>query len=322
MWETSVRLLRLLSLLQARPEWSGPELAGRLSVTTRTIRNDIERLRTLGYRIHSSSGTAGGYRLGAGTAVPPLLLDDDEAVAVAVSLHAAANGTVAGIEETAPRALAKLRRTLPPQLARRIEALDTATLSVTGRGPTVAPGTLTAIAAAIRDHEGLRFDYRDHEGAHHTRTVELHRLVHTGHRWYLLAFDTARADWRTFRVDRVRPRTPNGPRFTPRRPPEDAVTEVVRGAGSRAWRHPARVRLHAPLARLAELLPPAAGLLHDDGTLETGGPSLPELAAFLLSLDLPFTVLDPPELRATLRAMAARAAAAGGVPPEGDRPGG
>ncbi|MBB4935315.1 putative DNA-binding transcriptional regulator YafY [Lipingzhangella halophila] len=310
MWETSVRLLRLLSLLQARPDWSGAELAARLSVTTRTVRNDIERLRDLGYRIHATPGAAGGYRLGAGTAMPPLLLDDEEAVAVALGLHAAASGTVTGIEESALRAIAKLQQMLPPRLRHRIEALRTATVSVTGRGPMVASGTLTAIAAAVRDHERLRFDYRSHDGAASARTVEPHRLVHTGHRWYLLAWDTARADWRTFRVDRIGLRTPNGPRFAPRDPPRDAGTHVVRGAGSRAWKHQARVRLHAPLERLGELLPPAAGLLHQDGVLETGGPALHDLAVFLLSLDVPFTVLDPPELREALLAIGDRCAAA------------
>ncbi len=306
MLETSVRLLRLLSLLQSRPDWPGRELAERLGVTTRTVRNDVERLRILGYRIHSTTGAAGGYRLGAGAALPPLILDDEEAVAVAVSLHAAAGGTVTGIEETSLRALTKLQQMLPSRLRRRIDALGAATVSVAGRGPTVDAETLTVIAAAIRDHEQLRFDYRGHDGTAGPRTAEPHRLVHTGRRWYLLAWDTVRADWRTFRADRIRLRTPNGPRFTPRRPPGDAATHVVRGVGSTAWKHPARVRLHAPLERLSELLPPTAGLLHDDGVLETGGDSLHNLAAFLGTLGVPFTVLDPPELRDLLHSLATR----------------
>ncbi|HEY9412746.1 MAG TPA: WYL domain-containing protein [Jiangellaceae bacterium] len=306
MLETSVRLLRLLSLLQSRPDWPGPELAERLGVTSRTVRNDIERLRILGYQIHSTTGTAGGYRLGAGAALPPLILDDEEAVAVAVSLHAAAGGTVTGIEETSLRALTKLQQMLPSRLRRRIDAVGAATVSVAGRGPTVDAETLTVVAAAIRDHEQLRFDYQGRDGTPGPRTAEPHRLVYTGRRWYLLAWDTARADWRTFRADRIAVRTPNGPRFTPRRPPDDAATHVVRGVGSTAWKHPARVRLHAPLERLADLLPPAAGLLHDDGVLETGGDSLLDLAAFLGSLDVPFTVLDPPELRDLLHSLAAR----------------
>lgn len=306
MLETSVRLLRLLSLLQSRPDWPGRELADRLDVTTRTVRNDIERLRILGYTVESTTGTAGGYRLGAGAALPPLILDDEEAVAVAVSLHAAASGTVTGIEETSLRALTKLQQMLPSRLRRRIDALGAATVSVAGRGPTVDAETLTVIAAAIRDHEQLRFDYEGHDGTASARTAEPHRLVYTGRRWYLLAWDTGRADWRTFRADRIRPRTPNGPRFTPRRPPSDAATHVVRGVASTAWRYPARVRLHAPLPQLSELLPPTAGLLHDDGVLETGGESLHNLAAFLGTLGVPFTVLDPPELRDLLHSLATR----------------
>ncbi|WP_214102865.1 helix-turn-helix transcriptional regulator [Acrocarpospora catenulata] len=310
MLETSVRLLRLLALLQSRPDWPGPELAGRLEVTTRTVRNDVERLRLLGYQVHSTPGAAGGYRLGAGRALPPLVLDDEEAVAVAVSLHAAASGTVTGIEETSLRALAKLQQLLPSRLRHRIDAVRAATVSVAGRGPTVDAGTLALIAAAVRDHEQLRFDYRDRDGTAGPRTAEPHRLVYTGRRWYLLAWDTARADWRTFRADRIQPRTPNGPRFTPRQPPEDAATHVLRGVGSTAWRHQARVRLHAPLDRLAEVLPPTAGLLHEDGVLETGGDSLANLAAFLGTLNVPFTVLDPPELRELLHSLAVRYACA------------
>ncbi|GGP17665.1 YafY family transcriptional regulator [Nonomuraea glycinis] len=315
MLETSVRLLRLLSLFQARPDWPGRELADRLDVTTRTVRNDIERLRGMGYEIHSVTGTAGGYRLGAGAALPPLLLDDEEAVAVAVSLHAAAGGTVTGIEETSLRALTKLQQMLPARLRHRIEAVRAATLSVAGRGPMVDAGTLTVIAAAVRDHEGLRFDYQNHDGAITTRSAEPHRLVYTGRRWYLLAWDTDRDDWRTFRADRITPRTPNGPRFTPREPPGgDAAAHVVRGAGSTAYRHPALVRLHEPYETLFERLPPAAGLLRADGeqacVLETGGESFHNLAAFLSTLEIPFEVLEPPELRTFLRDLARRYTAA------------
>lgn len=176
-------------------------------------------------------------------------------------------------------------------------------------------GTLTVIAAAIRDGERLRFDYLAHDGTGGAGIVEPHRLVFTGHRWYLLAWDDDRADWRTFRADRIRPRTPNGPRFTPRHPPGgDAVAHVLRGTGSTAWRHRARIRLHVPVETIAERLAPAAGLLHADGDdgsiLETGAGSLNDLAAFLTGLDVPFTVLDPPGLRTHLRALAARYAAA------------
>jgi predicted DNA-binding transcriptional regulator YafY len=314
MLETSVRLLRLLSLLQARPDWSGAELADRLAVTTRTVRNDIERLRILGYQVHSTTGTAGGYRLGAGAALPPLLLDDEEAVAVAVSLHAA-GGTVTGIEETSLRALTKLQQLLPSPLRRRIDAVRTATVSVAGRGPTVDAEILTVIAAAIRDSERLRFDYLDHDGTQSSRTAEPHRLVFTGRRWYLLAWDDDRRDWRTFRADRLRPRTPNGPRFIPRQPPGgDAAAHVLRGAGSTAWNHQAQVRLHAPAETIGARIAPAAGLLQaaDEHTsiLETGADSLHELAAFLGSLDVAFTVIEPPELRDLLDTLADRYKAA------------
>ncbi|MEV6862008.1 YafY family protein [Streptosporangium subroseum] len=309
MLETSTRLLRLLSLLQARPDWSGAELADRLAVTTRTVRNDIERLRILGYQVHSTTGTAGGYRLGAGAALPPLLLDDEEVIAVAVSLHGAAGGTVTGIEETSLRALTKLQQMLPSRLRHRVDAVRAATISVAGRGPTVDAETLTVIAATIRDHEQLRFDYRGHDGTASARTAEPHRLVYTGQRWYLLAWDNDRRDWRTFRADRIRPRTPNGPRFTPREPPGgDAAAHVVRGSSSTVWKHQALIRLHAPVETMAERLTPLAGLLRsmDDQSsiLETGADSLHNLAAFLGSLDVAFTVIDPPELRALLRTLA------------------
>jgi predicted DNA-binding transcriptional regulator YafY len=324
MLETSVRLLRLLSLLQVRRDWSGADLASRLGVTTRTVRNDIERLRILGYEVHSNTGITGGYRLGAGSAMPPLLLDDDEAVAVGVGLRAAAAGTVTGIEETSLRALTKLEQTLPARLRDRLDALRQATVSAAGGGPTVDAETLTTIADACRDHEQLRFDYRGRDGEASARRVEPHRLVYTGRRWYLLAWDRDREDWRTFRADRIRPRLPTGPRFTPREPPEDAASHVVRGTGSLAWKHPARVRLHAPAEVIAERVTPAAGPLRpvDEHScvLETGGDSLRDLVGYLTSLDVAFEVLDPPELRTLLRELADRYTAAAGDPPRAAEP--
>ncbi|MFC4021531.1 helix-turn-helix transcriptional regulator [Micromonospora sp. GCM10011542] len=315
MLETSVRLLRLLALFQGRQDWSGADLAERLAVSTRTVRTDVERLRVLGYRVESRPGAAGGYRLGAGSALPPLLLDDDEAVAVAVGLRAAASGSVRGIEETSLRALAKLEQALPARLRHRVDALRTATVSAAAGGPTVDAGTLTAVSTAVHRRERLRFDYAGHDGRATVRDVEPYRLVYTGRRWYLLGWDTDRDDWRTFRADRIRPRVPTGPRFTPREPPGgDAVAHVLRGVGSTAWRHPARVRLHAPAARMAERIPTTAGLLEavDERTclLHTGGESLANLAGFLGTLDVDFDVLDPPELGALLRDLAARYARA------------
>ncbi|MFC5925152.1 helix-turn-helix transcriptional regulator [Micromonospora vulcania] len=320
MVETSVRLLRLLALLQVRRDWSGADLADRLEVTTRTVRADVERLRVLGYVVESRPGVAGGYRLGVGSALPPLLLDDDEAVAVAVGLRAAAAGSVRGIEETSLRALAKLEQSLPSRLRHRVDALRTATVSAATGGPTVDAATLTAVSTAVHRHERLRFDYAGHDGTATVRDVEPYRLVYTGRRWYLLGWDTDRGDWRTFRADRIRPRVPTGPRFTPREPPGgDAVAHVLRGVGSTAWPHPARVRLHAPAELMAQRIPSTAGLLEsiDERTclLHTGGESLANLAAFLGTLEVDLDVLDPPELRAVLRGVAARFGRAAATPP-------
>ena len=318
MRQTSIRLLRLLAFLQSRRDWSGAELARRLEVTTRTVRNDMDRLRELGYEVRSRTGTAGGYRLAAGTAVPPLLLDDEEAVAVGLTLRAAAAGSITGIEETALRALTKLERTLPARLRPRLDALRQATVIHTGGGPTVDPETLTVLAAACRDHERLRFAYTGHDGTASSRSVEPHTLVYTGRRWYLLAWDRDREDWRSFRADRVTPHLPTGPRFTPREVPEGAARRVVRGAGSTAYRHPARIRFRAPIETVAahDRVTPAAGLLTaiDDHSclFETGSESLRDMARYLVGLDMPFEVLEPEQLRDELRALAARCLAAVG----------
>jgi biotin operon repressor len=205
MVDPSARLLRLLSLLQSQRDWTSTELAGRLHVTARTIRHDVARLRDLGYPVDARPGVAGGYRLGRGAALPPLLLDDEEAVAVAVGLRTAASGSVAGIEETSVRALAKLQQILPSRLRHRVSAFGSYALPVPTRGPQVDPDVLTVVALACRDHEQLRFDYRNHSGGSSRRRVEPHRLVNDQRRWYLLAWDLERDDWRTFRVDRVEP---------------------------------------------------------------------------------------------------------------------
>ncbi|RRR98667.1 helix-turn-helix transcriptional regulator [Glycomyces terrestris] len=314
MLETSARLLRLLALLQARRDWTGAALAERLEVSTRTVRADVDRLRQLGYRVASATGPAGGYRLEAGSAVPPLLLDDEEAVAVAVGLRAAATGAVAGIEETSLRALAKLEQTMPARLRRRIGVLRSATAAAAAAGPAVDAALLTAIAEAVHRCEQLRFDYLDRAGERSRRRAEPHRLVYTGRRWYLLAWDADRGDWRTFRADRIEPRTPNGPRFTPKEPPAEAVAHVLDGIGRSAWRHRARIRLHVPLAEAADRLPVGSGLLEAAGEREcrweTGTDSLRDLALFAAGLDLPFTVEEPDALRGELRALAERLSAA------------
>src|SRR5258708_12282322 len=192
MLSTSARLLRVLTLLESRREGSGSEVAQRLEVSTRTVRNDMVRLRELGYPVEAARGVAGGCRLGAGAALPPLLLDDDEAVAVAVALRSTTGGGVAGIEETSIRALVKLEQVLPMRLRRRVNALQAYTVPVSFSGPTVEPQLLSTIAAACRDSEVLRIDYRKHDGTESTRSVEPYRLVHMGRRWYLVAWDTDR----------------------------------------------------------------------------------------------------------------------------------
>ncbi len=310
MLETSARLLRLLSLLQTRRDWSGADLANRLGVAPRTVRRDVERLRSLGYPVHATPGVAGGYRLGSGAALPPLLLDDEEAVAVAIGLRTA-TGTVTGIEETAVGALAKLEQVLPSRLRHRVNALKTYTVPVVSPGPTVDASVLTTIAGACRDHERLRFDYRNHAGAASARTVEPHRLVHADRRWYLVAWDTGRQDWRTFRVDRLEPRPPTGPRFAPRDLPDDDVaTYVSRGVSSAAWRYRARVKLHAPARTVAERLWPSSGALQavDERTcvLDTGADTLDLLAVYLGMFGVDFEIIEPPELIDHIRKLADR----------------
>ena len=226
-----------------------------------------------------------------------------------------------GIEETSLRALAKLEQSLPSRLRHRVDALRAATVSAAGGGPTVDADTLTAVAAAVPRPRAAAVRLRRRTTARPAvRDVEPYRLVYTGRRWYLLAWDTDRADWRTFRADRIRPRVPTGPRFTPREPPGgDAVAHVLRGVGSTAWPHPARVRLHASAEQMAQRIPTTAGLLEaiDEQTclLHTGGESLGNLAAFLGTLAVDFDVLDPPELRAVIRDVAARFGRAAGPAP-------
>jgi len=315
MSETASRMLRLLSLLQARRDWPGPELADRLEVTTRTIRNDVERLRALGYPVASTRGAAGGYRLGAGGALPPLLLDDDEAVAVTVGLRTAAHGAVTGIDDTALRALAKIEQVLPSRLRHRVEALAATTVPIDPGGPTVDASVLAALARVCRDRERLRFDYRDHDGGESVRLVEPYRLVHARRRWYLVAWDVDRQDWRTFRADRVRPRPTTGPRFAPRPPPGgDLVAYVTEGLATAVWRFRARVTLHAPADVVAGRLPPGAGVvvpLDAHTCAYEGGADTPAMLAHHLGLlDVDFEVHEPPELIAHVRRLAGRYAAA------------
>jgi predicted DNA-binding transcriptional regulator YafY len=314
---TSARILRLLSLLQTPRDWTGAELASRLEVSARTIRNDIERLRAIGYPVHATRGPVGGYRLEAGTSMPPLLLEDDEAVAVAIGLRTATSGAVTGIEETSLRALAKLEQVLPPRLRRQVGTLHGVT--VLGRrragSPTVDPAVLTELARLSRDHFGLRFDYADRRETTSQRRVEPYRVVNAGQRWYLVAWDLDRADWRTFRVDRMREGMSPGPRFQPRALTDAEVEALVsRGVPPEARRHQARVTVHAPAAQLAERFGPWIGTItpldEERCVLSTGAERIEELAAYLGLLGADFQVSEPPELVEALRALAARYAAA------------
>jgi predicted DNA-binding transcriptional regulator YafY len=314
MLETSARLLRLLSLLQSRRDWTGTELAGRLGVGLRTVRRDVGRLRDLGYPVEASPGVAGGYQFGVGATLPPLLLDDDEAVAVAISLHSATTGSVTGLEETSLRALTKLQQMMPSRLRHRITAFQAATVPLAGprSGPDRAdPERLTAIAAACRDQRRLRLNYPGRDGLA-TREVEPYRLLHTPRRWYLLAWDTGRGDWRTFRVDRIQgPLGPAGARFAPRLLPSDDVAAYVsQSIASAPYRYQARILIHAPAADVARRSSPAAGRLEevDQHTcvLHTGSDSLDELALYVALKGFDFQVLHPPELVPVLRALSDR----------------
>jgi predicted DNA-binding transcriptional regulator YafY len=311
MLETSARLLRLLSLLQTQRDWTSTALATRLGVTARTVRNDVDRLRRLGYPVEARPGVAGGYRLGAGGRLPPLLLDDEEAVAVAIGLRTAASGSIAGIEETSVRALAKLQQVLPSRLRYRVSAFQSHALPMPSPGPQVDPDVLTVIAGACRDHERLRFDYRVHSGAASRRSVEPYRLLNDRRRWYLVAWDVDRDAWRTFRVDRIELRTPTGPRFTPRALPPDheVAAQVARGIGEATWRYRARVIVHAPAAYVRGRLPiptEVESLGEEQCAIEPGSDHPEMLALYLGMLDADFTIEDSPELVAALRKLTRR----------------
>lgn len=313
MIETSARLLRLLTLLQSPRDWTGAELAEKLEVSPRTVRSDIERLRSLGYPVDATRGSVGGYRLGAGGTLPPLLLDDDEAVAVVIGLRRAAG--IAGVEEMSLRALTKLEQVLPSRLRRRVNTLASYTVQVPpdSAGPQVDPELLTQLAGFCRDREQVRFDYASYGGEPTVRRVEPYRLVNWGRRWYLVAFDLEKQDWRTFRVDRVRPRIPTGPRFSPRELPEggDVAAYVSRRVSAAAWRYRASVEISLPTSVLAEHLTPAVGVVEpiDDHRclLHTGADTVQSLAVHLSLLDADFVVRDGPvELTAYLQRLAER----------------
>ena len=307
---TAGRLLEVLSLLQARPRWSGPELADRLAVTVRTIRRDVDHLRQLGYPIDATAGVDGGYALGAGgRAVPPLMLDRDEAVAVAVCLRSAATELVEGGDEAALRALHKLDLLLPPALRRQVGAIDAVTEQVGAAAEPVTTDVLVTVARACRDSERLRVTYRDGKGVRSERTLDPHRVVRTPRRWYLVARDRDRDAWRTLRIDRMEEVHPTGHRVVLADPP-DPVTLVQRAISTSPYRYQARIELDAPLDVLARRIPPSVGLLEPvDATttlLTTGSDDLDTLTGHLVALGTEFRVLEPEALRRNVEAAVGR----------------
>ncbi|MGV9723678.1 helix-turn-helix transcriptional regulator [Nocardia beijingensis] len=312
--DTPARLLRLLSLLQTPREWPGSELAERLGVTDRTVRRDIDRLRELGYPVTATLGAAGGYRLAAGTAMPPLLVEDDEAVAIAVGLRAAAGSAVAGIEEASVRALAKVEQVLPAKLRRRVRVLAVALTPPPADGPAADPGVLATLAAAVTNRERVRFAYRDEAGAETKRNTEPIGLVPARRRWYLVGYDLDRSGWRVYRVDRIDHPQPTAARFTPRPlPAADAAAYV---AGRRTdWGTPSfrlRVTIHASAdrvtGRLGEHPGDVVAIDADTCRIDALRDDAPEwLAHRLLALEADFEVHEPPELIAHLRTIAGRA---------------
>ncbi|MCX4448609.1 helix-turn-helix transcriptional regulator [Streptomyces sp. NPDC087866] len=319
MTDTPARLLNLLSLLQTPREWPGSELAERLDVSPRTIRRDIDRLRDLGYPVEASRGSVGGYRLVAGTAMPPLLLDDEEAVAIAVGLRAGAGHAIEGVDEASVRALTKLEQVLPSRLRHRVSTLQNATMPLArGDGSTIDPRTLTVMASAVTGRERLRFAYRAGDGAESRRQVEPYRLVSTGWRWYLVAYDLEREAWRTFRVDRVSEPFATGSRFTPRELPAGDAAEFL--SSSMARRQPeteVEVSFAAPPEFVASRLPGSVGPLEPEGE---GGcrlrtvmrDSLEWVAVRLAMVDCEFTVHQPPRLVAYVADLGGRLSRAAG----------
>lgn len=309
MSSTSARLLALLGLLQSRPDWSGAELADRLGVTGRTVRNDVARLRELGYPVDAVRGPGGRYRLGAGARLPPLLLDDDEAVAVAVGLRAATG--LAGFEESGLTALSKLEQVMPDRLRRQVDALRSATTAGPANtdsnvaDPQVDAAQLTAVSVAIRDHEGIRCWYRDEP-----LELEPYHLVAWQRRWYLVARDPRTAAWAPYRVDWMRLRTPGGRRFRPADFPGDLTAFVVREVARAGWAVHARITVEAPAEDVLARINPAVGTVESlpDGrsVLVTGGDSVETVAVWVGMLGLDFRVTDPPELVEHVRTLADR----------------
>lgn len=308
---TTERVLTLLGLLQQRRVWTGPELAERLRVTSRTIRRDIERLRALGYPVYAGQGVGGGYRLGAGQDLPPLLLDDEEAIATAVSLLVGAGGASTG--DAALRALTKIDRVLPTRLRQEVRTLAGSVESFGSGRPPVDAEALMTLARTCRDEVEAGFDYPAAAGSQRRR-VEPYRLVASDRRWYLLAYDLDRDDWRTFRVDRMTAVTARTWRFRPR-PAPAAATYVQEGVASRAYPHSARFLVHAPAETVRDQVPAAAAVVRPRGSdhceLISGAGDLDRVLAHVLLLGHEFEVLAPPELAARCHTLAQRLLRAG-----------
>lgn len=317
MLETSARLLALLGLLQSSSGWTGADLATRLDVSERTVRNDMTKLRELGYPVESVRGPGGRYRLGSGGNLPPLLLDDEEAVAVAVGLRAATG--IAGVAETSARALAKLDQVLPDHLRRKlaavVDAMEAGPVNTDSNvpDPDVDAGTLQALATAIRDHQGVRADYRDEP-----IEVEPYRLISWQRRWYLVARDPRTDTWAPLRVDWLRLKIPGGRPFRPDTPAFDLTEFVVREVARTGWAVHARLLIAASAEDVISRINPAVGTVEpiapDRSVLVTGGDSLEVVAVWIGMLGLDFTVESPPELRDHLRVLATRYTAAIGQP--------
>ena len=318
MVQTSARLLALLSLLQVRREWTGQELADRLEVTPRTIRRDVDKLRSLGYPVEAAPGVAGGYRLSAGGELPPLLLDDAEAVAVAVGLRTAASGSIAGIEETSVRALAKLEQVLPSRLRRRVSALSNATSAFAIDGPRIDADVLATLASACRDGSRLQFPYVARDDKASRRNIEPAAVVYSGHRWYLVAFDLDRDDWRTFRLDRIKGRVREAGRgrrrTVPGGDPAAYVQQQLRRRGVPEDAVPGRVRVALAADDAGRRIPSRYATVEPDGedacVVSTRGHWSREFLVWMALLDAPMQVLSPPELVDAARSMVTRLAAA------------
>ena len=306
--DTASRLLRLLGLLQRRPTWTGPELSDALGIDARTVRRDVERLRGLGYQVDANPGASGGYRLGVGSQMPPLLLDEEEATAVAVVLGVMASVAVPGVERGALAALTKLDRLLPPRLRGQLVSLRASTVALMPRMEAVPAEQLVSLARACDVHERVTFSYRAADGVESERRAEPHRLVATDRRWYVVAFDLDRNDWRTFRVDRAESVALTGHTFVPRRL-DDPGRMVAEGIATASSNYLAVVRVLAPLDEVAARIGPTTGVLTDRGSetiVELGADDFDWLVGYVTGLGWDFELLEPIEWRSRMIALGRR----------------